>query len=64
MFDITIEGPRENDGSVKTKVMSVPSVPQLGSYVSLDAHGLSGNVHNVDFWWDEKDVLTIMVQIR
>lgn len=65
MIKITLEGPRQNDGSVPSVEVKVPGLPQIGSYVSHDLHeGISGRVHNVDFWWNEKGKLTITAQIK
>ncbi|MCV0395459.1 MAG: hypothetical protein K5872_22185 [Rhizobiaceae bacterium] len=62
---ITIEGPRQNDGSLPTVDVDVPALPQIGGHVSHDAHdGISGYVKDVAFWWDEKGKLTIAVQLK
>lgn len=65
MFKVTIEGNRPTNGDVPTVDVNVPALPQIGGYVSHDAHpGISGYVRNVDFWWDEKGKLTITVQLK
>lgn len=62
---ITIKGPRRQDGSVPTVDVEVPALPQIGGYISHDRHdGISGRIHNIDFWWDERGRLTITVQCK
>jgi hypothetical protein len=65
MFRITLTGKMQADGSEPTAEVYVPALPRIGDHVSHDlVEGLSGYVRNVDFWWDEEDVLTISVRLK
>lgn len=65
MIKVTLEGRRQDDGSVPILEVEVPALPQIGSYVTHDVHpGISGWVRHIDFWWDEESRLTIKVRLR
>lgn len=65
MFKIHLVGARTNGGDVPSIHVEVPAVPACGDHVSYDPiDGLSGYVRSVSYWWDEKNELTIEVQLK
>lgn len=63
-FTIEIYMPRDDNGEVKIYNLLVPAIPELGTYISSEKRGFSGNVTSIAFYEDEDFLLHIQVRLR